>query len=110
MSKIRLLSSLDALAGGDNIPVYSPSQGDDRRASLTTLVGYLATAFSSVSASSYIKVPAVSFASLPSAVTAGGGARATVSDSSTSTFNAAAAGGGANIVPVFSDGLIWRVG
>ena len=49
-------------------------------------------------------------ASLPSAATAGAGARAFVTDATSSTFNAAAAGGGANKVPVFSDGASWKVG
>jgi hypothetical protein len=38
------------------------------------------------------------------------GARAFVSDAASSSFNAAAAGGGANNVPVFHDGSGWRIG
>lgn len=51
----------------------------------------------------------LTFAQLPSAASSAG-ARATISNSTTNTFNAIAAGGGANIVPVFSDGTNWRVG
>lgn len=47
---------------------------------------------------------------LPSAVTATAGARTFVSDSSVTTFNATVAGGGANTVPVFSNGTDWKVG
>ena len=47
---------------------------------------------------------------LPAAATAGAGARAFVTDANSSTFNAAAVGGGANIVPVFSTGAAWKVG
>jgi hypothetical protein len=47
---------------------------------------------------------------LPSAVTATAGARTFVSDSSVTTFNATVAGGGANTVPVFSNGTNWKVG
>lgn len=38
------------------------------------------------------------------------GARAFVNDATSSTFAAAAVGGGANAVPVFDDGTNWRIG
>jgi hypothetical protein len=44
------------------------------------------------------------------AATVGAGARAVVTDASTTTFHAIVAGGGANVVPVFSDGTNWRIG
>lgn len=47
---------------------------------------------------------------LPSAATAGVGARAFVSDATSSTFAAAYAGGGSNKVPVYSDGTGWHIG
>jgi hypothetical protein len=47
---------------------------------------------------------------LPSAVDSGVGARAFVTDSSVTTFGTAVASGGANKVPVYSDGTNWRVG
>lgn len=47
---------------------------------------------------------------LPSAATSGVGARAFVTDSSVTTFGTAVASGGANKVPVYSDGTNWRVG
>lgn len=50
------------------------------------------------------------FADLPSAVDAGVGARAFVTDSSVSTFGTTVAGGGAIKVPVYSDGADWKVG
>jgi len=50
------------------------------------------------------------FATLPSAVTAGAGARAFITDASATTFASAAAGGGANKVPVYSDGAAWHIG
>jgi hypothetical protein len=110
MTTINQLSAVDALGAGDQVPVYSTSQGDARKFSLTTLVSFLSTAFTSLSASSYVKTPAVLVASLPSAATAGAGARAMVSNSNTVTFNATVAGGGSSIVPVFSDGTNWKVG
>lgn len=49
-------------------------------------------------------------AALPAAATAGNGARAFVSDANATTFQSIVAGGGANNVPVFSDGTNWRIG
>lgn len=53
---------------------------------------------------------ATTVGALPSAVTAGAGARGFVTDANSTTFNAAAAAGGANKVPVFSDGASWKIG
>jgi len=47
---------------------------------------------------------------IPSAVTMGVGARAFVSDATVATFATAYTSGGANKVPVYSDGTVWRIG
>jgi hypothetical protein len=52
----------------------------------------------------------ISFASLPAAVFVGRGARAMIDDATATTFASVAAGGGANTVPVYSDGVDWRIG
>jgi hypothetical protein len=52
----------------------------------------------------------VAVASLPSAATAGNGARHHVTDALTPTFGATVAGGGAVSTPVYSDGTNWKVG
>jgi hypothetical protein len=49
-------------------------------------------------------------ATLPSAATSGVGARAFVSDALTTVFASTVAGGGANKVPVYSDGANWKIG
>ena len=49
-------------------------------------------------------------ASLPSASTAGIGARKFVTDATATTFASTVAGGGANKVPVYSDGTNWKIG
>ena len=49
-------------------------------------------------------------AALVAAATAGAGARAVVTDANATTFHSIVAGGGANTVPVFSDGTNWRIG
>jgi hypothetical protein len=54
------------------------------------------------------RVPVYTVATLPSPNPAG--QRALVSDSSVTTLASALAGGGANVVPVYSDGSSWRVG
>lgn len=55
-------------------------------------------------------MPVYAVASLPLAGTAGTGARATVSDANATTFAAVVAAGGANTVPVYSDGINWLIG
>jgi hypothetical protein len=49
-------------------------------------------------------------ATLPAAGTAGAGTRAMVTDANATTFHSIVAGGGSNVVPVFSDGTNWRIG
>jgi len=44
------------------------------------------------------------------AATVGAGARAVVTDASATTFSSIVGGGGANVVPVYSDGTNWRIG
>lgn len=110
MPTINQLSAVDSLSAGDNIPVFSTGNGDARRSSLSTLVAFLSSAFTSLTASSYIKVSACTVAQLPSAATAGAGARATVTDATATTFASTVAGGGANTVPVYSDATNWKIG
>ncbi len=109
MTQINQLSAYDSPSAGDQLPVFSTANGDARKMSLTTLVSFLSTAFTRLTASSYLKVTPVRVANLPSAATAGAGARACVSDATATTFYSVVAGGGANVVPVFSDGSSWRV-
>ena len=52
----------------------------------------------------------VTVASLPSASTAGAGARMVVSDASSPTFGSTVTGGSSTVIPVFSDGTNWKVG
>lgn len=49
-------------------------------------------------------------ADLPDAVDSGAGARAFVSNALAPTFGATVVGGGAVVVPVYSDGANWKVG
>lgn len=110
MTTINQLSAVDSLSAGDQVPLYSAAQGDARKFSLTTLVSFLSSAFTSLSVSSYTKVTPCTVAQLPAAADAGAGARAMVTDASSTTFAATVAGGGANVVPVFSNGTNWKIG
>lgn len=110
MATVNQLSAVSTLAAGDNILVWAPSQGDTRRSSLTTLVSFLSNIFTSFTATSYIKVTPCLVSALPNAVDSGAGARAFVTDATATTFASVVAGSGANLVPVFSDGAVWRVG
>jgi hypothetical protein len=58
----------------------------------------------------YFNTGVLTVATLPTAATAGAGARAFVSDANATTFASIVAGGGANNVPVYSDGSNWRIG
>ena len=58
----------------------------------------------------YIKQVPVLTANLPNAATVGAGTRGFVSDATSTTFAAAPVGGGANTVPVYSDGSNWLIG
>lgn len=46
MTTINQLTSLDTVAAGDQVPVWSNGQGDTRRASMTTLAAYMQGALS----------------------------------------------------------------
>jgi hypothetical protein len=109
MPTINQLPTVTQVSGGDQIPLYVTDQGDARRASVTTMTQYIATNLGDAEADT-IKTDPVTFSQLPNAATAGAGTRAFVTDSNTATFAATVAGGGANIVPVYSDGTNWKVG
>jgi hypothetical protein len=118
MTTINQLSTISTLAGGDKVVVYSNDNGDTRKASVTVLTAYVSENLigaltDTLVASSYVKVTSCTVANLPAAATVGAGARATVTDATqtlTAGIGATVAGGGANIVPVFSDGTNWKIG
>jgi len=58
----------------------------------------------------YIKQVPVAVSALPAAATVGAGTRGFVNDANATTFASVVAGGGANVVPVYSDGTDWRIG
>ena len=64
----------------------------------------------SAATQSTISTTVYTVVTLPSAVTSGVGARSFVSDANATTFASIVAGGGANNVPVYSDGTNWRIG
>ena len=68
------------------------------------------TVLASVSAAGVVKTIVLTVGTLPAAATAGAGARAFVSDATLTTFATVPIGGGANGVPVYSDGTDWRIG
>ena len=72
---------------------------------LQSIVGQLETAGGIIPPTTVYTV-----ATLPSAVTSGVSARAFVSDANATTFASTVAGGGANKVPVYSDGTNWKIG
>lgn len=63
-----------------------------------------------IRAQGFVRTDAQTTVSLPSAATAGAGARAFVTDASTINFGSSYVGGGANARPVWSDGTDWYIG
>jgi DNA-binding beta-propeller fold protein YncE len=57
-----------------------------------------------------IKTTTKTFATLPAAATIGAGARSFISDANTATFGSQVTSGGANAVPVWTNGTNWYVG
>jgi hypothetical protein len=60
MSTINRLSSVDALQPGDLIPVWDGSNGDTRKASLTTLLAFIESNFADPDYSTRVVAPAAS--------------------------------------------------
>ena len=71
--------------------------------------GLTVSATNSVTAGTYVRMQVLAVGSLPSAVGIAG-ARYIVNNANATTFNSIVAAGGANNVPVFSDGTNWRIG
>jgi hypothetical protein len=108
MPTINQLPTVTQVSGGDQLPLFVTNQGDARRCSVTTLSQYLQVNFGAVTCTSVQTTP-IAYAQLPNPVGITG-TRAFITDGSTSTFNATVTGGGANKVPIFSDGTNWKVG
>lgn len=109
MPTINQLPLIGQVTGGDNLVLWVPDQGDSRRCPVTTLLQYLEENFDGVVANTVQTTP-VTYAELPTATIAGAGTRAFITDGSTATFGATVTGGGANIVPIWSNGADWKVG
>lgn len=104
------LNETTAPVSGDRLRLWSTNNGAPRALSFGNFALWASTALSNVVAGGYIRVVPVTVANLPNPATAGSGARAFVSDATSTTFHAVAVGGGANLVPVFVDGAQWRIG
>jgi len=81
-----------------------------RNSSTDNAVAGTLAAYSGTIGGNVVRTTATTVSGLPTAAAAGAGARAFVTDANSTTFNAAAASGGANAVPVFSNGTAWFIG
>jgi len=108
MPTINQLALITQLSGGDNVVLWVPNQGDSRRASITSLIQFIEENFDGVVCNTVQTTP-TTFSQLPNAV-GNAGARAFITDCNVATFGSAAAGGGSNQVPVWSNGTNWYVG
>lgn len=110
-------SAASTFEQGDNLIVigYSAEPSSNFVSNQITLGNSSITAFrvpglSWTGGVKYINLGVLTVATLPAAATAGAGARAFVSDANATTFASVVAGGGANNIPVYSDGTNWRIG
>ena len=71
---------------------------------------YLGTSLLISGNGAFVQTPSMTVANLAAAATAGAGARAFVTDANATTYLSTVAGGGANKVPVVSDGTNWLIG
>ena len=99
-STIPQLPPILALNGTEVVPVAAYISGEwvTFKATTALIAGLAGT------------VTTTTVAGLPSAIDAGSGARAFVTDANSTTFLATAVGGGSNKVPVVSNGLVWVIG
>jgi hypothetical protein len=97
ITRVKLLST-----GG--LAVNAPTSGTAFQA--TAVAGALAANFPG----GPTKLQVTTVGALLAAATAGAGARAFVTDANATTFASVVAAGGANGVPVYSDGTNWRIG
>jgi hypothetical protein len=87
-----------------------PSSGGGTNGLLRTDGTWASSVGGSFTAGTFLKTATTVVASLPSAATSGAGARHMVTDALVPVFGNAVAGTGAVVVPVYSDGSVWRVG
>lgn len=101
------------------VPGYVVFNGDNGTTAAITLEGTSGTQSLVVTSSGagkfglnpdFIAYRVYTVATLPSAATLGAGAKAFVSDANATTFASVVAGGGANNIPVYSNGTNWRIG
>jgi|TARA_R110000851_G_scaffold252844_1_gene405312 hypothetical protein len=104
-----------ALTAGTNITISAGGVVDATDTNTTYSVGDGGLSEINFTTADNIKLDGIetgttSVVSLPVAGTAGAGARHFVTDANATTFASVVVGGGANGVPVYSDGTNWRIG
>ena len=104
------LAKLHAVAGAAATKGLIVQGAASQTANLQEWQNSAGTVLASVSAAGVVKTIVLTVATLPAAATAGAGARAFVSDATLTTFATVPIGGGANGVPVYSDGTNWYIG
>ena len=100
--RYNILSNTDWCAGIDN------SDNDHFKFSKNSTLG--TNDYWTILTTGGVRQDTVTVANLPAAGTVGNGTRYFVTDATATTFASVVAGGGANNVPVYSDGTNWRIG
>ena len=97
------LTTVTTTYNNSNVSAYLPTFGGNLTAGNISVAGTIATG-------SITQGHVYNVSQLPSAGSAAAGARAMVNNANTTAFYSIVAPGGSNTVPVFSDGVDWRVG
>lgn len=93
----------------NSVNTYSLTANNINTTSLVVNISTANVIYANVYAS-FLATSNSSYANLPNANTVGAGSRAFVYDATTATFATAVIGGGANRVPVYSNGRNWLIG
>jgi hypothetical protein len=111
------MGSSSYFGNGTQELMYYNTSTKEVRSSTNGLAGYNGnitanniSASNNITSNNYIKSKVFVSANIASPIGAGAGARSFVSDATSTTFGALYASGGANNVPVYSDGSAWRIG
>ena len=97
-------------AGNQNYVQYNNGNVMGGSATFTFVASTGLLSVPNITTTGVVKTTAKTYSSLPTAVSAGAGARSFITDANTTTFLATVGGGGSNAVPVVSNGSNWIVG
>ena len=103
-------ANVDVVTNGGGEAIVFDGNNNKVRFNVSGAANVLVLSSTVIDSAVVVKTLSTTVGALPSAAGVGAGARAFVTDATSTSFNAAAVGGGANSVPVFSNGSGWYIG